>query len=158
MLGIHEFLDTLLVKCDAILLHWVQDTLSVHTPLKITLRLLTQLEVLHGNLSDELEVLLELLVRPLMVIIELHPADSRVGRRQRPEGGHATAIDIQGADGEEVQEKTIIRFLRVGNVLGEIAVVTHGVERWWVELRKGWMSVLAVKAFLVAIDPVKEVR
>jgi hypothetical protein len=38
-------------------------------------------------------------------------------------------------------------------VLGESAVVCDAIEGGWVEFGKGGMGVLAVQAFLEAIDP-----
>ena len=43
-------------------------------------------------------------------------------------------------------------------MLAEIAVVDDGVKSWRVELREGWVGVLAMEAFLKAVDPGKNKR
>lgn len=39
-------------------------------------------------------------------------------------------------------------------MLGEVGVVCYRVEGWWVEFGECWVGVLAVEAFLIAVDPV----
>jgi hypothetical protein len=38
-------------------------------------------------------------------------------------------------------------------MLGEVAVVVDGIERWRVVLGECWVSILAVETLLIAIDP-----
>ncbi len=40
-------------------------------------------------------------------------------------------------------------------MLGEVFVVGYGVKGWWVVDREGGVGVLAVEAFLIAVDPEK---
>ena len=88
-----------------------------------------------------------------MVVIELHPRDPGVWRRECPEGGHATAIDVERADWEEVEKETIRGLGGVGDMLAKVGVVGDGVEGWWIEFGEGGVRVLAVETFLETIDP-----
>lgn len=145
--------NPLLIERDSILLNRIQDPLSINTSLKILLRLLAELEILNGHLPHKLKVLLELLVRAGMVVVELHARDGGVRGGQSAEGGHTTAVDVQGADGEEVEEEAVGGLGRVGDVLGEVVVVGDGVEGGWVEFGECGVCVLAVEAFLESVDP-----
>lgn len=67
-----------------------------------------------------------------MIVIKFHPGNVGVGRWAHAERGHASPVDIQGADWEEVQEESIIGLLGVCDVLGKVLVVVHFVPGWWV--------------------------
>jgi hypothetical protein len=90
-----------------------------------------------------------------MIVIELHSAHAGLGGGTGAEGGHATTVDVQRANGEEVEEESIGGFGRIGNMLTKGAVVGDGVEGRWVEFREGWVRVLTVEAFLKSVDPEK---
>lgn len=89
-----------------------------------------------------------------MVIIKLHPTHSRVRARQSAERRHTTSIHIERADGEKIEEQSIRGLGRVGDVLGECGMVGDGVEGGRVEFGKSRVGILAMEAFLVAINPV----
>lgn len=142
-----------LIPANPVLLTRVQDPLAVDARLQSLLRLLAQLKVLQGNLPHEVEVLFELFLAALVVVIELHPRDPGIRGGACSEGGHPAAVDIQRADGEEVEEEPVSGACRVGDVLGEVAVVGHTVEGWGVDFRERGVCVLAVETFLEAINP-----
>lgn len=123
--NIHQSPDTLLIKHDTILLIRVQDALAIDAFSQIRLGLLAQFIVLQGDLTHELEVLFKLSIGAAVIVVELHAADAGLVGRAGSEAGHAAAVDVQGADGKEVQEQPIIRLLGIGNVLREVAVVAH---------------------------------
>jgi hypothetical protein len=88
-----------------------------------------------------------------VIVIEFHARETRVRGGERAEGGHAAAVDVERADGEEVEEEPIGGFGGVGDVLREGGVVGYGVEDWGVEFGECWVRVLTVEAFLEAVDP-----
>lgn len=96
---------------------------------EIFLRFLAQLKVLDSDLAHKLVVFLELVPRIQIIVVELHASDVGIGGRTDPERGHATPVDIQGAVGEEVEEQPIVWLLGVRDVLGEVVLVAHAVER-----------------------------
>jgi hypothetical protein len=49
-------------------------------------------------------------------------------RWERAEGRHAAAVDVEGADGEEVEEESVGWLGGVGYVLTEVGVVGDGVK------------------------------
>ena len=68
------------------------------------LRPLSQIIVLDGDLSDELEIILKLIAGLHMVVVEFHPGDVWIFRWTHSERGHAASIYIQGAVREEIEE------------------------------------------------------
>jgi len=103
---------------------------------------------------------LKLLLSPTMIIIKLHPRLSRHLTRTSPKTRHPTPINIECANGEEVEEQTVCNgaFGGVGEMLGEVALGGYGVSGWRVELGEAGMRVCAVQTFLEAVDPVEVVR
>lgn len=114
----------------------------------------TCLEVLQRDLSHEVIVGLKLLIRPQMIVIELHTADTRIAGRTGPETRHTSAVEVQRATGEEIEEQAILLAHLAGicHVLREVGVVGHGVEGRRVDFGEAGMRPLAVQAFLEAID------
>jgi hypothetical protein len=76
-----------------------------------------------------------------------------VRRRARAERGHAAAVDVERADRVEVEEEPVRGQRGVGDVLREGAVVGDGVEGGRVVFGECGVGVLAVEAFLEAVDP-----
>lgn len=88
-----------------------------------------------------------------MVIIELHPTHAWIWARQGAERRHTTSVNVERADGEEIKKQPVRGVGRVGDMLGECGVVSDRIERGRIEFREGWMGILAMETFLIAIDP-----
>lgn len=104
----------------------------INTPRQIILGFFAKLKVLHCNLADELEVLLEFLTLGQMVVVEFHASHLGIRGWTHTERRHAATVDVERTIWEEVEEQPIIGLLWVCNVLGEVVVVAHGVEGRWV--------------------------
>lgn len=122
---------------------------------QILLGLFAKLKVLDSDLTHKLEILFELTTRRHMVVVEFHAGDMRIGSRTDPERGHATSVDIQGAVGKEIEKETIVRFLGVRDVLGEIVLVANTIGSRRVVDRKRGMGILAVQTLLIPINPIE---
>lgn len=96
---------------------------------EVVLGFLAQLKVLDSDLAHKLVVFFKFVPRLHMIVVKLHASDVGIGGRTDPERSHATPVDIQGAVGEEVEEQTVVWLLGVCDVLGEVVLVAHAVER-----------------------------
>jgi hypothetical protein len=129
--------------------------LTIHPSLQVTLCDLTQLKVLRGNLSHKLIILLKPLSTALpivKVVVELHSGLANFLTGTHTEARHAASIQVEGADGEEKEEESVIGILGVGDVPGVGVVVVHFIEGGWVFHAEGAMGILAMEAFLIAVD------
>lgn len=140
---------------DARLLLRIQYPPGINALLQIHLRPLTQFIILHSHPPDEPKVALKSLrvAVLLVVIVKLHARHPGAIGRADPEGGHAAAVDVEGADGEEVEEEAVLWILGVGDVAGVIAEIVDFVEGGGINLGEGSVCVLAVEAFLISIYP-----
>ena len=102
-------------------------------------------------MSDKAEVLFEFLARLHVKVVEFHSSSPWVAGRADTERGHASAVDVQSAVWEEVQEEPIIRLLGVRYMTAPVVVIDDAVESGWVKDRECRMSVLAMKAFLITV-------
>ena len=130
----------------------LQRTLCVNSFLKIILSPFAKFVILNCDLSNELVVVFELLPGINIIIIEFHPRSARIAGGTNTERRHAPAVHIQGAIREEEQEQAVGGFARVGEVLAPVVMVDDAVEGWRVQLGERGVCVLAMEAFLVAID------
>jgi len=90
---------------DTTLLDLIQDTLGVNTSLEILLSNLTELEILECYFPHELEIILEPFDSSLPVIeiiVELHARLTHFLAGTHSETAHTTAVQVQGANGEEI--------------------------------------------------------
>ena len=130
----------------------VTRTLRVNAFLKIILSPFAKFVILNCDLSNELVVVFELLPGINIIIIEFHPRSARIAGRTQAERRHAPSVHIQGAIREEEQEQAVGRFLRVCEMLTPVVMVDDAVEGGRVQLGERRVCVLAMEAFLVAID------
>jgi hypothetical protein len=130
----------------------VQNALHIDASLQIALRNLAQLKVLHRHLAHKLEIILKLLPLTLMVVIEFHPRDTGLAGWTHAEAAHASAVEIQCAVGEEVQEQAVVELGRVDDVAAVVAGILDVIEDGGVQDGEGAVCVLAVEALLVAVD------
>jgi hypothetical protein len=110
-----------------------------------------------SDLPHKTEILLKALDAPLsltiiIIIIKLHPRLTDLLTGTDAETGHAPTVQVQRAHGEEIQKQAVVGFFGVGDVSGVGGVVVDFVEGGWVFDAEGAVGVLAVEAFLVAVD------
>ena len=113
---------------NSIFLVRIQNPLVVNTLGQIVLRFLAQFKVFHGHLTDKLKILFKLFSRGQVIVVKLHTGYVRVCSGTHAERGHSTPVHVQSTVWEEVEEETVVWFLGVRDVLGEIVLVVHGVE------------------------------
>jgi len=96
-----------LLTNDTPLLLGIQNPLTIDPLFQIPLCRLAQLIVLHRYLPYKREVVLEFLPVLLMIIVKLHPGNTRLGSRTDSKRRHAAIVEVQRANGKEVEKEAI---------------------------------------------------
>jgi hypothetical protein len=84
-----------------------------------------------------------------VVIIKFHPRNSRFICGTHAEATHSSSVHIKGTVRQKEQEQSIVRFLRIRDMLREIGVIVDSIESGRIEDAEARVCVLAVQTFLI---------